>query len=301
MGDEHDVTVAVLSDIQYATDRDDVYIEEFGHMRSYRAALGKAQVAVDHSIARGVKCVVHLGDIIDGRPTDVDRDSALPSVMSELNDVLEVFSRLDASVPVYHTIGNHCLYVGRDRLLECLALTESPYYSSRLSLAWTLIVLDTMDVSLCHGSNPAKRELAVEHLRECAGEANARSWNGGPSPEQISWLENELALARKEARSAVVCGHHPLCAEAAGEQHVAWFANDVLDVFRRYADVVRAYFAGHYHSGGYFKRDGVHHITFSALLDSDDSNSYAFVSLRRNRIEVEGVGNRGPHSRTLQF
>ncbi len=75
----------------------------------------------------------------------------------------------------------------------------------------------------------------------------------------------------------------------------------LLPVLKEYNDVVAAYFCGHFHEGGYAQRDGIHHLTFASILDSDETNSYAFVTLGDESITVEGVGLRGPKSQTLNL
>ena len=48
---------------------------------------------------------------------------------------------------MYHTIGNHCLAAGRSALLQRLGLPETGYYSVRLAEGWSLVVLDTTELS----------------------------------------------------------------------------------------------------------------------------------------------------------
>ena len=48
---------------------------------------------------------------------------------------------------MHHAIGNHCLRVGRARLLSRLQIPEPGYYSADLAPGWALVVLDTTEMS----------------------------------------------------------------------------------------------------------------------------------------------------------
>lgn len=54
--------------------------------------------------------------------------------------------------PVYHAVGNHCLSVPREQLLERLQLPGS-HYSISLPAKWQIIFLDTTEMS-GHGRMP---------------------------------------------------------------------------------------------------------------------------------------------------
>jgi manganese-dependent ADP-ribose/CDP-alcohol diphosphatase len=296
-------TIGVIADIQYRSDKDDYLLDSHGHIRSFRTALRKANDAVTAFSApsRAIQAIVHLGDIVDGREESANRVVAVPEVLGELDDVLAALSKRASGIALHHVVGNHCLYVGRDELVRRLGLKTSAYYARDISSHWRIVVMDTMDVGVHRADSDPRRELAEHYIATRQGEPNAVRWNGGPSAEQLSWLQKELDSAMVDGMNVIVCGHHPLVTEAAGAEHVAWFRQSVLDLFRAYGHVVRCYLAGHFHSGGYAEVDGIHHITFPAVLDSDETNSYAFVQLYLDRIDVEGVGNRGPPTRSYKF
>lgn len=79
-------------------------------------------------------------------------------------------------------------------------------------------------------------------------------------------------------------------------RHLAWDGDAVAAVLDRHAGVVRAYFCGHFHPGGYTVRDsGVHHLTFTAILDAltpdgGPSNAWAVATLGADAVDVEGGG-----------
>jgi manganese-dependent ADP-ribose/CDP-alcohol diphosphatase len=295
-------TIGVIADIQYRNDRDDYEIPGYGQVRSYKSALPKAALAVDKFTSRGVSALWHLGDIIDGRSaedSDAQREASMPAVRKELDEVLKIFGAF--SRPVLHVVGNHCLYVERDELTRLLGLDKSAYYVRDLAPQWRAIVLDTLDVGFNRPKGSSLRKQAERYIFEREGEENALPWNGGCGADQLDWLEGVLKQARTDAVNVIVGGHHPCAPESAASMHMMFDAKIVTDMLKKYNDVVRAYFAGHYHSGGYAKLDSVHHVTFNSILDSDETNSYAFVHLYPDKIEIEGVGTRGTPSRTLTF
>jgi manganese-dependent ADP-ribose/CDP-alcohol diphosphatase len=297
------ITLGVVADIQYRSDKDDYMLASVGQMRSYRAALKKTSEAVTAltTASQPVQAIIHLGDIVDGREASHDRQVAIPQVLLELDDVLAALSKRPSGIPLYHVVGNHCLYVGRGELTRRLGLTESAYYACALSPHWRLVVLDSMDVGLDRAQGDPRRDMAEAYLKEKQGEPNAVSWNGGPSPTQLRWLQTTLESSAADGENVIVCGHHPLIAQAARAEHVAWFSQAVLDIFESNRSVVRAYFAGHFHSGGYALSNGIHHITFPAILDSDETNSYATVQLYLDHIFVRGFGVRATPTRSYPF
>ena len=60
-----------------------------------------------------------------------------------------------AGVPVHHALGNHCLRRPRNEVQAKLGMPAS-YYAARLGPGWTLLVLDTTELS-GHGAWPEVR------------------------------------------------------------------------------------------------------------------------------------------------
>jgi hypothetical protein len=46
--------------------------------------------------------VVHLGDIVDGRGVEADRDAVLPAVLNELDTILKAIRLLPSETHVMH-------------------------------------------------------------------------------------------------------------------------------------------------------------------------------------------------------
>lgn len=227
-----------------------------------------------------IEATLHLGDIVDGNDTLEHTKQDLERVLLRLADL---------NTPVWHVLGNHCLAAGENYVKDRLGLKHS-YYFHDVSEQWRVVVLDTVEVSVDRDGE--LREKAKKYLVDHSGEANAKEWNGGLSPTQKSWLRTILHDARQRGFKAIVCGHLPVLSEDAFRQHVIWENEALAELFAEYADVVKAYFAGHFHDGGYQKRDSVHYVTVEAVLDSEtEEGAFGMLELFEHRIVVKGYGD----------
>ena len=93
------------------------------------------------------------------------------------------------------------------RAAVCEALSLPPtadgaaYYKRALADGWTLLVLDTTDLSI-HGGWPegsAQDAAARAYLADHEGEDRMQRYNGGVGAVQMSWLNAELAAAEQPA------------------------------------------------------------------------------------------------------
>jgi len=84
---------------------------------------------------------IQFGDLIDGFNPKDKSETALRSVLDEFALLCK---------PVYHILGNHCLYnLPRNRLNEALGIHgPSSYYSFSPHQAWRFVVIDAYDVSM---------------------------------------------------------------------------------------------------------------------------------------------------------
>lgn len=251
-------------------------------MRKYSEVLSKTERAVKHLNESNVSTVVHLGDVIDGNENIKKTHADLDAVMTRLSKL---------AAPVYHVLGNHCLAADREHLLDKLELSAGTHYFRDLSPKWRLIVLDTVDVSLDRQEDHPHYQQAKAYLETHHGEPNAKEWNGGLGPDQINWLQDLLRDTAEQQKYAIVCGHMPILAEASFPQHTVWDSTLLVNLIRTYRCAVKAYFCGHYHEGGYAMKDGIHHVTFEAILDADnDDGSCGVVELHDSKIIINGMG-----------
>lgn len=261
---------------------------QYKSLRNYRSALSKTERAVKHLNASGVSVVLHLGDIVDGN-ISTGGNPMQDKTHEELDRVLTRLSFLKA--PILHVLGNHCLFANRDHLFRKLKFEDKGYYFRELSSKWRLIVLDTVEVSILRGEDHPHQRQAWEYLESHKDEPNARTWNGGLGQEQLDWLEDVLLVTAGEGKLAIVCGHIPILAEAA-ESGGTVFNNAVVGgLLSAHSSVVKAYFCGHHHPGGYAYKNGIHHVTFEGILDADhEEGSCGVVELHDSRIVINGNG-----------
>merc|ERR1712118_294632 len=55
---------------------------------------------------------------------------------------------------------------------------------------------------------------------------------------------------------------------AADKYHIAWDHDATRQLLEENCDVVKAYFAGHWHPGGYAYEGGIHHVTFQGIVEA---------------------------------
>lgn len=153
-----------------------------------------------------------------------------------------------------------------------------------------MVVLDTVEICVGREEGHENYKRAVEYIAAHAGEANAEAWNGGLDRAQVEWLEQVLRETRASDKWAIVCGHLPVAVEAALDGATIWERDALRELLEKYR-VVKAYFAGHHHEGGYAKVGGIHHVTFEALLDAEhEMGAVGVVELGTDTIEIKGHG-----------
>lgn len=270
------VRFGVIADIQYHPGK------PLGN-RYYSASVDKLKEALAVFNQEKAQFIFNLGDTIDHN-------------IQSFDTVMPLFKILKA--PVYHLVGNHDFDIqpgNENRVLPALGL-KNGYYSLGRG-RWRFILLDGFELRYPFPADETlKREAESLYWRlRAQGKENAQRWNGGISLAQITWLERELEAAEKSRKNALILGHFPVFPEAAQN---LWNDAEVVEVLERHA-CVKAYFAGHHHIGDYALRNGIHYLTFQAMVETPDQNSFAVVTLEKDTIRVKGFG-REP-SRILQI
>ncbi len=263
------LTFGVIADVQYA-DRDVKYD------RHFRRAPERLEAAIADLNRAGVEFVVDLGDVIDGD-------------FSSFGKILDVYAGL--RVPVYRVLGNHDYGVDAAQLANVPAVLglEKRYYSFTQTNR-RFIVLDGNEVSTYahpRGSpaHAAAQDILDGMLRE--GRPNAKTWNGGMSEAQLDWLRGTLARAADHREDVIILSHFPLWPPE--DSLRLWNADDVVDIIDGFP-IVKAVFAAHNHAGEHTVREGVHHVTFRAMVDTPDETAYAVVSVDNRQLVVRGAG-----------
>jgi len=247
----------------------------------YRHGLRKLSSAIGTLNELPLDFVVTLGDLID----------------RHWSGYSELLPRYDAlHHPHAAVIGNHDAQVISDRLaahIPPLGLPKS-YYHFTLN-GFRFLVIDGNDISLyCNVGNGDDRRLAADLLDELLAQQQpqAQRWNGSVGAGQMDWIEQHLQQARALGETVVVFGHYPL---APLKKHILWNGEALADLLCRYQ--VRAYFAGHDHRGGYYRRGNTDFITLKGMLDGPDNVPFAVAELKGTLLTVTGFG--GEISRVL--
>jgi len=261
------VRFGVVSDVQYHPGK------PLGN-RYYSASADKLKEALARFNEEKVQFVFNLGDTIDHN-------------IQSFDGIMPLFEALKA--PVYHLIGNHDHEIqagNEDRILPALGLKNSYYSLGRDR--WRFIILDGFELRYPFPADETlKRESESLYGRlRAQGKENAQRWNGGLGSAQISWLERELEAAEESRKNVLVLSHFPVFPGAAQN---LWNDAEVVDVLERHA-CVKAFFAGHHHLGSYALRNGIYYLTFRAMVETPDQNSFAVVTLEKNAIRVKGFG-----------
>lgn len=238
--------------------------------RLYRQSPAKLEVAVADYNSRDLAYVVHLGDFID-------RDWASFETLTPITAKLQH--------PLYHVLGNHDFSVADEKkalVAERLGL-KARYYDFSVA-QWRFIVVDGNDLSLHGWSKDSPRYAESKRLQK-EMYADKPAWNGGVGTEQLAWIEETIKAATEAGESVVLYCHFPIYPE---DIHNLWNADEIVATLQKYP-AVKAWINGHNHTGNYGEKNGIHFLTLKGMVDTEE-NSYAFVNVFPDRIEVEGVG-----------
>ncbi|RID78678.1 hypothetical protein BRARA_A01476 [Brassica rapa] len=267
----------VIADVQYADIPDGRSF--LGTPRYYRNSILVLQKAVQAWNQHGhLKFVINMGDIVDGF---CPKDQSLSATKKLVNE----FEKFKG--PVYHMIGNHCLYnLPRRELLPLLNIPSrdgdnNAYYEFSPTPEYRVVVLDGYDISavgwpedhpktmaalkILEEKNPNSEKNSPEGL--VGVERRFVKYNGGVGEKQLEWLDGVLKDATELNQRVIVCGHVPMSPGCASSAALLWNFDEVMSVIHKY-DVVKVCLSGHDHKGGYFVDSrGVHHRSLEAALE----------------------------------
>lgn len=120
------------------------------------------------------------------------------------------------------------------------------------------------------------------------------AFGGGIDTPQLQWFEDSLQSARMNNERVIIVSHQPIHPESSWPTCLMWNYSDILDVMRRYRDVIIASFSGHAHKGGYVRdaESGIHFRALEAVLESPDPiRTYGIVNVYRDRLVFTGSGH----------
>jgi len=271
------LTFGLISDAQYAD------ADPEGE-RHYRTTPEKLKAAVADLASRKLPFTLHLGDFID-------RNFASFGTLLPLLEPL--------GHPVHHLLGNHDYTLPdaeKARVVQTLDMPHD-YYTFRSGRVRFLMV-DTNAASLYKypvATTEGQAGKAAYEKAKAAHDPGAAIWNGGVDDAQLGWMERELEAATAAGEIVLVCGHHPIL-PADGNQ--VWNPKPLLDLLVKHS-CVKVWLNGHNHAGAYAVHEGIHFITFRSILHEPGVNAWSIVSVRPDRLVIEGKGREV--SRDLAF
>eukprot|EP00759_Apiculatamorpha_spiralis_P013828 PhF_6_TR20538/c0_g1_i3/m.29647/K01517/ADPRM; manganese-dependent ADP-ribose/CDP-alcohol diphosphatase len=295
--------IGLIADIQYA-DVPNVTNFDGSKLRYYRNALSITQRAARYwtHMEDGVvpNLIIQAGDIIDARNKDTQYKVATETLHKVYKELEQV------GVPIVNLIGNHELYnftrndlVGGIGSFSC-SQDGKTYYRVMVAAKTRLIVLDGYVVSPIregggrHGVEYTSRNMepvAYQMMKERNPNDMDRPgvnffhglkpgpehrwvpFNGGLGPDQLSWLDSELADAATAGDIAILTCHaifHPGATSDGKCQTLLWDYEEALAIVNKYgAAVVPLVLCGHAHDAAVFvdPDSGVEHITLPSPIE----------------------------------
>lgn len=239
-------------------------------MTNYAERLGAFVDAMNVWPADGV---IELGDFVNGAfvlGADYGDPTRIPQI---LDDALDVFSGLES--PTHYVLGNHDLYdLSKETFLAAVE-RDARYYSFDLG-GFHFVILDA------EYNDPAGDDYDHVFMRvKCR-----------IPQHELDWLTDDLA---QTDLPTIVSVHQPLDSEfdpnAGGPPVVN---NAEVRQLLSESGVVIAVFQGHDHENRHREIDGIHYVTFAAMVDHTEPTpptwAQVTLDLAARTIRIEGVG-----------
>ena len=258
----------LIADIQYCP------CDPLG-TRFYAQSLKKLEACVKDFNSRDLSFVIQLGDLIDR-----DIDSYEP--------VLSVFNQIETKK--YHVLGNHDYSVEEEAKPKVPSIVglNSPYYNFVLE-GWRFVVLNSNDLSVYTPFESQAKSEETEALFQklkARGAVNRGEYNGGLSSRQIKWLKNILNQASLNKEKVLLFSHLPVYPP---REENLWNDIELINLLEDFP-CVQALISGHYHSGSYAKKRGIHYLTLRGLVETEDQSAYAILEVHNDFLNVLGFG-----------
>ena len=238
-------------------------------MTRYRERL---QACIDAMNAWPADLMIQLGDFVNGRfviGAEFGDPARIPMILEDAEAIYAQFSG-----PRWHVLGNHDIEdLSKEEVLE--RVNAEWTYGSFDAGAYHFVILDAQYTT---------QEDDLSHA----------GWvvQGYVPSFQLDWLRTDLS---ETSRPTIICVHQRLDVEfdfRTGGPEIANFeeARAILEK----SGVVIAVFQGHDHDGAYSLIDGIHYVTFRALIDRKEPTppSWAMVTLDpvSRTIDIKGEG-----------
>ena len=234
------------------------------------------------------------GDPVDFVPLDFDLDGDLDVMIRGMNYIYWT-ENLGVGVftePVSLAIaeGTYDFSVADSLKSESILKMglKNRYYSITKN-NWRFIILDGNDLSF-HGAISEIKKQQTDSLFQLLTPKkllNLQKWNGGLSLSQLNWVKNELETAKANNENVGFYCHFPAVKD--GEVHNLWNYKQFIDLIDNYKNV-KFYFNGHNHNGDYVLKNGVHHLTFKGMVDTENTSAFATATISKDSIIIDGYG-----------
>ncbi len=238
-------------------------------MVHYRERLG---ACVDVMNAWPADLMIQLGDYVNGTfvlGADPGDPARIPSILEKAEAIYAQFHG-----PRHHVLGNHDVQdLSKEEFLKRIPATET-YYSFDAG-AYHFVILD---------AQYNRRGEDYSHIFYIV-QGNIPSF-------QLDWLRQDL---QSTDRPTIVCVHQRLDVEydlRSGGPEI-YNVLEARALLEESGNVI-AVFQGHDHDGAYSLIEGIHYVTFRALIDRAEPTppSWATVTLDPigHTITIEGAG-----------
>jgi len=217
--------------------------------------------------------LIELGDLVNGAFVMGKAPGDSSRIAGFLDEAVALLSRFDG--PVHYVLGNHDLYdLSKAEFLATVGVDEK-YYSFDLG-GFHFVILDA------EYNDPAGDDYDHVFMRvKCL-----------IPQHELDWLRDDLA---QTDLPTIVCIHQPLDSEFdANAGGPAVTNNTEVRQLLHESGVVIAAFQGHDHENRYAEIDGIHYVTFAAMVDHTDPAppTWAQISLdlASRTIAIDGFG-----------
>lgn len=287
----------VIADVQYADIPDGHSF--LGVPRYYRHSILVLQRAIKKwNTCSNLQFSINFGDIVDGF---CPKDDSLTAVRK----VLEEFATFNG--PVYHMIGNHCLYnLARCELTSLFKIPSidgSAHYDFSPTPGYRIVVLDAYDISALGWPHDHPKTLAAKLILDEKNPNTDKNspegmvgldqrflmFNGAVGEKQLKWLDDILKESTEKEQKVIVCCHIPLNPDVTPLAALLWNYDEVMEVIYRYK-CVKACLAGHAHEGGHsIDSHGIHHRVLEAALECPPGfDAFGHIDVYDDRIHLIG-------------
>ncbi len=225
---------------------------------------------VDAMNAWPADLMIELGDLINGRFV-LGAEFVAPERIPEILDAVEAeYARFDG--PRHYVLGNHDLF----------DLTKADF----------LARVDAERATFSFDAGGYHLVLLDAQYRKSGADRAHEFWYmpGYLPPPLLTWLRDDLAASELPT---IVCLHQRLDLEYEMRHGGPEVLNsrEVRRILVEDGDVI-AVFQGHDHAGGYTEIDGIHYVTFTALIGRVGGKppTWAYVTLDPTARTIDIVG-----------